>query len=73
MTTTEAAGILKVSPGRVRQFVADGRLPARKRGRDNFVTRSDVERLARELTEDAPRKRGPKPKVMGLDGGGENP
>lgn len=64
MTTGEAARLLGVSPGRVRQLVAEKILPATKRGRDNFVTRDAVEKLARDLQAEAPRKRGPKPQVV---------
>ena len=41
-TTAEAAAWLHVSPQRVRQYIRDGRLAARKRGRDFFVIARDV-------------------------------
>lgn len=55
ITTKEAAQILKVSEGRIRQLVADGRLPAVKVGQTNLVKESDLE-LVRE------RKRTGRPK-----------
>lgn len=47
LTTKEAAQILNVSEGRIRQLVADGRLPAVKVGQTNLVKESDLE-LVRE-------------------------
>ena len=47
ITTKEAAQILNVSEGRIRQLVADGRLPAIKVGQTNLVKESDLE-LVRE-------------------------
>ncbi len=47
ITTKEAAQILNVSEGRIRQLVADGRLPAVKVGQTNLVKESDLE-LVRE-------------------------
>ncbi len=55
ITTKEAAQILSVSEGRIRQLVADGRLPAVKVGQTNLVKESDLE-LVRE------RKRTGRPK-----------
>ncbi len=55
ITTKEAAQILNVSEGRIRQLVADGRLPAVKVGQTNLVKESDLE-LVRE------RKRTGRPK-----------
>jgi len=55
ITTKEAAQILDVSEGRIRQLVADGRLPAVKVGQTNLVKESDLE-LVRE------RKRTGRPK-----------
>lgn len=43
LTTKEAAQKLNVSEGRVRQLVADGRLPAVKVGQTNLVKESDLE------------------------------
>lgn len=47
ITTKEAAQILNVSEGRIRQLVADGRLPAVKVGQTNLVKETDLE-LVRE-------------------------
>jgi excisionase family DNA binding protein len=55
ITTKEAAQILNVSEGRIRQLVADGRLPAIKVGQTNLVKETDLE-LVRE------RKRTGRPK-----------
>ncbi len=42
ITTTEAAGRLGVSPARVRQLVADGKLPVTRFGPVNLVKESDL-------------------------------
>ncbi len=55
ITTKEAAQKLDVSEGRIRQLVAEGRLPAVKVGQTNLVKESDLE-LVRE------RKRTGRPK-----------
>jgi excisionase family DNA binding protein len=55
ITTKEAAQILNVSEGRIRQLVADGRLPAVKVGQTNLIKESDL-----ELVKD--RKRTGRPK-----------
>jgi len=55
ITTKEAAQILDISEGRIRQLVADGRLPAVKVGQTNLVKETDLE-LVRE------RKRTGRPK-----------
>jgi len=61
-TTAEAAAWLQVSPQRVRQYIRDGRLAARKRGRDFFVIARDVallppRRTGRPPGQDNDRKR----------------
>jgi len=43
ITTKEAAQKLNVSEGRIRQLVADGRLPAVKVGQTNLVKEIDLE------------------------------
>lgn len=43
MTVNEAAKVLEVSPGRMRQLVAQGRIPVEKKGRDNFIKKADLE------------------------------
>jgi excisionase family DNA binding protein len=52
LTTSEAAERLGVTPGRVRQFVLSGRLPAEKIGRDLFIKESDL-----KLVEERPTGR----------------
>jgi excisionase family DNA binding protein len=42
LTTLEVADKLGVTPGRVRQMIVDGQLPATKMGRDNFIKESDL-------------------------------
>ncbi len=58
LTTKEAAERLGVSVGRVKQFVAEGRLPAIKVGHTNLVKESDL-----KLVQD--RKTGRPPKAKG--------
>jgi|SRR5262245_41987112 len=45
VTTKEAARILGVTDGRVRQMILNGQLPAKRFGRALTVARSDVESL----------------------------
>jgi excisionase family DNA binding protein len=47
LTTTEAGLKVGVSPSRIRQFIADGRLTAVKLGRDNFIDSAQLGRLVR--------------------------
>jgi excisionase family DNA binding protein len=42
LTTNEAAWLLDVNPSRVRQLIAEGALPAEKRGRDWWIRERDV-------------------------------
>jgi excisionase family DNA binding protein len=48
MTLTEAAAILGVTPDTLRQQIANGKLRARKVGRDWTVTPKEVERYRKE-------------------------
>jgi excisionase family DNA binding protein len=48
MTLTEAAAILQVTPATLRQQIANGKLKAKKVGRDWHVTAREVERYGRE-------------------------
>jgi excisionase family DNA binding protein len=48
MTLPEAAAILGVTPDTLRQQIANGKLRARKVGRDWQVTPKEVERYRRE-------------------------
>ena len=59
LTTSQAAERLGVTPGRVRQMVADGILPVTRIGRDNLVKVADL-----KLVED--RKPGRPPKKTGM-------
>ncbi len=56
LTTKEVAEKLGVSVGRVQQFIAEGRLPAKKIGQTNLVKETDL-----KLVQD--RKTGRPPKV----------
>lgn len=58
LTTQEAAERLGISPIRVRQLITDGRLPARKFGRDYMIDESDL-----QLVEDRKPGRPPKAKA----------
>lgn len=62
LTTSQAAQRLGVTPGRVRQMVADGVLPVTRIGRDNLVKAADL-----RLVEG--RKPGRPPKNAGEKGG----
>jgi excisionase family DNA binding protein len=55
LTTKDIADRLNVSEGRIRQLIANGRLPAIKVGNTNLVKESDVE-LVRERTNGRPPK-----------------
>ena len=57
LTTKEAAERLGVSEGRVRQLIANKRLPAEKVGQTNLVKESDL-----RLVEDRQTGRPPKTK-----------
>lgn len=48
MTLAEAAAILRVTAATLRQQIANGKLKARKIGRDWWVTPKEVERYGRE-------------------------
>ena len=54
-TTSEAARRLLVTPRRVRQLVADGRIRVLRRihSRTMLLARSDVERVRIEMAEDS--------------------
>ena len=58
ITTAEAAVILKISPVRVRQLIKDGRIKAKKLGRDHLLNQDEVERFAKNgrLPHGRPRK-----------------
>lgn len=60
LTTKEAAEKLGVTVGRVQQFVAEGRLPSIKVGRDRFILESDLD-LVSERKTGRPPKAKPRP------------
>jgi excisionase family DNA binding protein len=57
-TTNEAAGLLDVTPARVRQMVARGEIASVKMGRDRFITAEAIEEARQRKT-----KPGPAPKA----------
>ncbi len=50
LSTSEAADKLKVSVQRVHQFIAEGRLPAQKVGRDYVIDGNDLRLVAERKT-----------------------
>lgn len=56
ITTTEAAERLGISPGRVRQLVADGELPVTKFGNVNLVDESDLASVSNRPGRGRPKK-----------------
>ena len=56
MTTAEAAAALGVTVGRVRQLVAEGRLPSRKFGNALVFTPEDLDRVRVRTRTGRPKK-----------------
>ncbi len=56
LTTTEAAERLKVGIRQVQKLIKDGRLPARKRGRDWFIKEEDLELVKERPITGRPKK-----------------
>ena len=48
LTTKEAAEKLNVVPSRVRRMILDGVIEAEKVGRDNFILKSEIERISKQ-------------------------
>lgn len=53
ITTAEAAVLLRVTPGRVRQLIGNGQLESEKRGRDHLLDQAEVERFDHKTAEKA--------------------
>jgi excisionase family DNA binding protein len=66
VTLIEAAALLGLEPATLRQQIANGRLKARKVGRDWTVTRREVERYRSES-----RRQGEVKKFRAVDRAGE--
>ena len=60
-TTKEAATELGITPGRVRQMVLNGSLPAQKFGRDLMIKADDLEKARTRQTEPGRPPNPPKP------------
>jgi site-specific DNA-methyltransferase (adenine-specific) len=58
-TTEEAATYLGVTPSRVRQYIAEERLPSEKYGRDHMIKERDLADFAKK----GKKKRGRPPKT----------
>lgn len=65
LTTREAAEVLGVGVRRVLQYIADGRLRARRVGRLVWLVRRADLALVRHLPRGRPPKKGPAPKPAG--------
>lgn len=61
-TTEEAATYLGVTPSRVRQYIAESRLPSNKLGRDHMIKEDDLAYFAAK----GKKKRGRPPKRKGI-------
>jgi excisionase family DNA binding protein len=48
ITSKEAAALLEVSPGRIRQFVIKNRVRSRKVGNTRLIQRADIEKIIKE-------------------------
>ncbi len=58
-TTNEAAGLLGVTPARVRQMVARGEVESEKLGRDRFITAEAIETARQRKTSPGPTAKPP--------------
>jgi excisionase family DNA binding protein len=56
-TTKEAAAMLRVTPGRIRQMVVDGDLKAEKFGRDLMIGAEQIEAARKRKTAPGPSPR----------------
>ena len=63
-TTSEAAEMLGVSTARIRQMILKGDIKANKRGRDNFITKEEVEKAARRNTKPGPTTKQSQPETV---------
>jgi excisionase family DNA binding protein len=68
-TTSEAAGLLDVTPARVRQMVARGEIESVKMGRDRFITAEAIEEARRRKTKPGPTPKAAEQPVVTKAGG----
>jgi excisionase family DNA binding protein len=73
LTTAEAAQVLGVTAGRIRQLIVSGALPAIKRGRDRFIRRADLDPLRGRKTAPGPAKGQPRGRRRSATAPGEEP
>lgn len=64
LTTQQAADVLGVTAGRIRQMIVDGQLPTTKFGHVHMIDESDL-----SLVADRKPGRPPKPKEKAVKGG----
>lgn len=57
LTTAEVAERLGVSSRRVHQFIAEGRLPAEKKGRDYLIDEKDLAKVKNRKPGRPPKKK----------------
>lgn len=71
MTTQQAGEFLGVTPGRIRQYIAEGRLQPEKAGQMNLIPEAQMHALKKVLLDRPTSTKGPKPRVMRMrkDGG----
>jgi excisionase family DNA binding protein len=62
LSTSEAANVLGISANRVRQLIAEGRLPAEKPARDWLLKEKDVRKFR-----DLPEGRRGRPRELGTN------
>lgn len=64
LTPNDVSEMLDVTPGRIRQMIADAEIPSVLKGHRRLIERRVAERLAKQKRAGA--KRGPKPREKNL-------